>query len=273
MNRTIPALLLLSTCFATARAGDLPDADDVADVEALDVLLDDDPLRRYVLIGLDPEEKPPKDGYRLLLILPGGTGAIDFHPFCKRIAKHALDDDWLAVQVVAPVWAESQAEKLVWPTEKNPWKGMKFSTEELVYEVVEDVRRRAKIDPRYVFSMTWSSSGPAGYAMSLQKESPITGTFVAMSVFKPDQLPSLSAAKKHPYFLLHSPTDFIPIRMAHEAEKKLGRKKAVVKLVEYEGGHGWHGNVFGNMRTGVEFLEQNAAKPKKRKKTRTKANR
>ncbi len=260
----IAALLLLAAAPCLA-APDLPGADDVADVPAVDVRLDDDANRRYALIGHDPERKPPKDGYRLLLILPGGSGSIDFHAFCKRIAKHALDDDWLAVQVVAPVWSSEQSETHVWPTREHEWKGMEFATEDLVFAIVEDVERRARIDPRYVFTLTWSSSGPAGYAMSLAKDSPITGTFVAMSVFKPDQLPSLSRAKKHPYFLLHSPDDFIPIRMAREAEEALGRKKGIVELVEYEGGHGWQGDVYGHMKRGIAFLEKNAAKPPKRK--------
>ena len=38
-----------------------------------------------------------------------------------------------------------------------------------------------------------------------------------MSVFKPDQLPPLANAEGRAYFILHSPDDFIPIRMTHEA--------------------------------------------------------
>lgn len=268
MNPTIAALLLLSTVVAPEETDVLPTADDVADVPALDVRLDDDPQKRYALIGLDPEKKPPTDGYRLLVILPGGSGSVDFHPFCKRIAKHVLSDDWLAVQVVAPVWTDEQAESHVWPTREHPWKGMEFSTEDLVFEAIEDVRSRTKIDRRYIFTQTWSSSGPAGYAMSLAKDSPITGTFVAMSVFKPDQLPPLDGAKKHPYFLLHSADDFIPIAMAERAEKDLGKKRGVVELLQVEGGHGWHGDVFGNMRTAVKYLEENAAPPRKVRKRR-----
>ena len=251
-----------------AKGGGLPAADDVADVPAVDIRIDDDAKKRYALIGLDErEKKPPKKGYKLLLILPGGSGAIDFHAFCKRIKKHVLDDEWLAVQVVAPVWSETQAETHVWPTREHEWKGMEFATEDFVFEIVKDVEERTKIDRAAIMTLTWSSSGPAGYAMSLAKDSPINGTFVAMSVFKPELLPDLDAAKRHPYYILHSPEDFIPIAMARKAEKDLDRKKGRVKLVEYEGGHGWQGDVYGKMRAGIRYLdEERSIKPRKRKK-------
>lgn len=263
MKTSFPlAMLLLLAPAAPAREDALPSADDVADVEALDVRIDDHEKKRYVLIGWDAERKPPKDGYRLLVVLPGGTGAIDFHPFCKRIAKHVLDERWLLLQIVAPVWAAEQAETLVWPTREQPWEGMEFATEDLVFAAIEDVKKRTDVDRRHVFTMTWSSSGPAGYAMSLAKDSPVTGTFVAMSVFKPENLPSLDRAKKHPYFLLHSEDDFIPIAMARRAETELAKKKAKVKFLEVQGGHGWHGDVYGNMKAAVRFLEENAAIPR-----------
>jgi predicted esterase len=95
--------------------------------------------------------------------------------------------------------------------------------------------------------------------VSLADKTPVTGSLVAMSVFKPDQLPPLSAAKGKPYYLLHSPTDFIPIKMAEKACDQLKAKGAVTKLAQYEGGHGWHGDVFGMIRRGVEWLEENTS--------------
>ncbi len=246
---------------ALEEAGELPAADDVADVPAEDVRLGQQ--KRYVLIGHDADATAPKDGYRLLLVMPGGGGNIAFHPFVKRIHKNVLDDGWLTVQLVAPFWSEEQAETHVWPTKKNPYAGMEFACEQFVLDVIADVKRKVEIDPRYVFTLTWSSSGTLGYALSVTKDTPITGTFVAMSVFKPETLPSLKPAKKHPYFILHSPDDWIPIEMAETAAKTLAKHKAIVELERYDGGHGWHGNVFGNMKAGIRFLEKNAPSKKR----------
>ena len=46
--------------------------------------------------------------------------------------------------------------------------------------------------------------------------------------------------------------------MAVSARDELREHGAVVKFTEYSGGHGWRGNVFGNIRKGVEWLEANA---------------
>lgn len=256
--RPLAITLLLALATPDAAPAELPDAADVADVPALDVQLDGDARRRYVLIGHDAERQTPKRGYRLLVVLPGGPGSIDFLPFVKRIRKQALTDDWVVAQVVAPVWSPEQAETLVWPTRKDPWQGMAFSSEEFVLDAIADVRKRVKVDRAAIFTLTWSSSGPVGYTLSLLDDTPVTGTFVAMSVFKPNQLPPLSRAARHPYFLLHSPDDFIPIAEAREAETALGKQKAKVKLVEYPGGHGWQGDVFGTMRAGIRYLEDEA---------------
>ena len=86
-----------------------------------------------------------------------------------------------------------------------------------------------------------------------------------MSVFKPDTLPSLKAAKGQAYYLLHSPQDFIPMRMPEDAKEKLSKKGAEVELATYAGGHGWKGDVYGNLRRGFEWLEENHAKPPKKK--------
>ena len=118
---------------------------------------------------------------------------------------------------------------------------MRFSTEDLVEDVIRDVERRYKLDARFILTLTWSSSGPAAYAISLDPESRVTGSLVAMSVFKPAELPPLDHAAGHAYFVLHSPQDSIPIRMAKEACDALGKNGAAVELVTYDGGHGWRG--------------------------------
>jgi predicted esterase len=233
--------------------------DDVADIVSQDLLAGKDKHKRYFLIEPPRGVKAPKKGYGLLVVLPGGDGSSDFHPFIKRIFKHAVPKGYVLAQPVAVKWTEKQG--IVWPTEKNRVKGMKFSTEEFVDAVIKDVGGKYKVDPERVFTLTWSSSGPAAYAASLRSKR-ITGSFIAMSVFKPNFLPALEKAKGHGYFLYHSPDDRVcPFRMAEEAARELKKSGAKVKLATYKGGHGWRGNLYDQIREGVEWLEKNHATP------------
>src|SRR5262249_24557697 len=71
---------------------------DVADIPAQALQAAGDANKRYFLIGPRKNAKPPAQGYGLLVILPGGDGSADFHPFVKRIYKYALPDRYLAAQ-------------------------------------------------------------------------------------------------------------------------------------------------------------------------------
>jgi predicted esterase len=160
---------------------------------------------------------------------------------------------------VAIKWSEKQ--QIVWPTAKLHEEGMKFSTEEFIDAVIKDVDSKHKLDPARIFTLSWSSSGPAAYAISLTSKK-VTGSFIAMSVFKPALLPSLDKAKGHGYFLFHSPDDRVcPYRMAEQAVKDLEKNGATAKLETYEGGHGWRGGLYDHMREGIEWLEKNHSKP------------
>ena len=80
-----------------------------------------------------------------------------------------------------------------------------------------------------------------------------------MSVFNPRFLPPLKGAKGHAYYLYHSPDDRVcPYRMAGQAKTRLAENGARVRLEDYEGGHGWRGNVFDDIHRGVEWLEKHA---------------
>lgn len=219
-----------------------------------------DPNKPYFLIGPRVRSRRPARGYRLLIVLPGGNGGKEFHPFVRRICERSLSPEYLAVQPIARRWDARQAKRLVWPTEMQPWPGMKFSTEAYVEAVVRDVARRHRIDGRFVFALGWSSGGPPCYALSLRRKRCVTGTFVAMSVFHPRALPPLARARGHAYYLLHSPQDFIPIAQARLAEAELRKHGAVTRLATYAGGHGWRGDVFGTIRAGIAWLERAAAK-------------
>jgi predicted esterase len=232
---------------------------DVADIPSQELQAADDASKRYLLIGPKKDVKQPAEGYGLLVIMPGGNGSADFHPFVKRIYKNALSDRYLAAQPIAVQWARNQ--EIVWPTKTNPVAKMKFGTEEFVDAVIEDVAKRHNVDRTRVFSLSWSSSGPAAYAASLQKKRSVVGSFIAMSVFNPKFLPALTEAKGQAYYLYHSQQDRVcPFRMAEQAKNNLSENGAKVHLETYEGGHGWRGSVFRDIRNGVEWLEKNREK-------------
>ena len=87
------------------------------------------------------------------------------------------------------------------------------------------------------------------------------GSFIAMSVFNPKFLRPLKDAEGHAYYLYHSQKDRnCPFRMAEQAKNSLAKHGAKVRLETYEGGHGWRGAVFHDIRNGIEWLEQNQEK-------------
>lgn len=228
--------------------------DDVADVPSQDLNIGDDQNKRYFLIGPADGATQPESGFGLVVVLPGGSGDAEFHPFVKRIFKHAIPDGFLVAQPVAVTWNKRQ--QIVWPTSKNRERGMKFTTEQFIDGVIDDVGERHQLDPERIFTLSWSSSGPAAYAASL-KSSKVKGSFIAMSVFNSRYLPSLEKAKGHRYFIYHSPQDQVcPFWMARKAAAELPKRGAEVEFVEYAGGHGWRGNVFENIRTGIDWLAE-----------------
>ena len=230
------------------------EADDVADVPVRDLRIADDADQRYFLIGPTTGQAAPKSGYRLLIVLPGGDGSAGFHPFVKRIFKSALPDGYLVAQAVAPQWSDD-TNRIVWPTRKTRDATMKFPTEEFIEAIVADVKKHHQVDARYVFALGWSSGGPPVYATAMQETTSLTGAFVAMSVFHPTALPLPDNARGRAFYLLHSPQDFIKMSFPENARDTLKQAGAAVELKIYEGGHGWHGDVFGNIRAGIRWLE------------------
>jgi predicted esterase len=225
--------------------------EDVKDVPNLDLRAGNDPMKRYFLIG-----KPIEGANKLLVVLPGGDGSAENNLFVRRVWKNALPPGYLIAELVAPKWSDGQMDSITWPTRKVRWAGMKFATEDFVEAVVKDASTKAKIDPAKVFTLSWSSGGPAAYATSLAN-GPVKGSLIAMSVYYPQQLPPTINAGGHAYYLLHSPDDFIPMKLPEQAKKELTAAGAKVTLATYRGGHGWTEDPFGNIRKGVEWLEAN----------------
>ncbi|MEZ6242119.1 MAG: hypothetical protein R3B57_03670 [Phycisphaerales bacterium] len=230
-----------------------PDAADAPKGESITIAAD--ARKQYVLYT--PPSEAPRNGYKLLIVLPGGDGSAEFSPFVGRVAANALPDAYIVAQAIAPVWSDAD-DRIVWPTEKLPDENMAFSTERFVLDIIDDVKERHEIDPRNIYILGWSSGGPASYATTLTAGSPIRGALVAMSVFKPEMLPPLNAAAGKAFYILHSPQDFIPMRFPEDARDRLARAGAKTKLEPYEGGHGWHADPFALIRAGVEWLEKNA---------------
>ena len=254
-------LFLLIACFcASGITAEAPA--DTAEMKVQELHAGGDKQKHYFVIQHSADA--PAEGWRLLFVLPGGSGDAQFHPFVTRIAKHAVPNNYLVVQLAAPVWTPEQAQNLVWPLDRKLAREIKFSTPEFFQAVRKEVSAKYKVDSRYLFTLTWSSSGPVGYALSLDPKSGVTGTFVAMSVFQPRNLPSLTAAKGHRYFIYHSAQDFIPITQAETARDSLQQAGAKVQFQTYQGGHGWHGNIFGDIRSGIQWLEQEAGRASQR---------
>ncbi len=251
-SRIITGKIFLSLLFCFS--GVVFAQEDVADISSEKLPAGGDKNKSYFLIGASAEKPVPDDGFGLVIVMPGGDGSADFNPFVRRIYKFALPKTYLVAQPVAVKWTPKQ--QIVWPTKKNKVPGQQFSTEEFVEAVVKDVRKKYKLNDKHIFTLSWSSSGPAAYAISLQERKSVTASFIAMSVFRPDWLPPLKNADSHDYFLYHSPDDEVcPFRMAQRAKNILEQNGAKTKLVTYEGGHGWRGNIYGNIRSGIEWLE------------------
>lgn len=234
------------------------ESDDVADVSSLELRAGGDAKKHYFLIG-SAAGKPPAEGYALLLVLPGGDASAEFNPFVRRIFKHALSERWLVAQLVAPAWNEKQFERLVWPTAKDRYPAAQFTTEQFIEAVAADVRKKTRVDPKRIFVLGWSSGGPPCYSAALAPKTSVAGALVAMSIFKPNELPPLKNARGRAFYLLQSPDDRVtPFRFAESAEKALGDAGGKVQLESYPGGHGWQGDVFGMIRAGTEWLDTQA---------------
>ena len=212
-----------------------------------------EPKQQYFLIHR-VGKKSPEAGNKLLIVLPGGSGSADFNPFVTNIAKNAIGVDYVVAQLVSVKWTPDQG--IIWPVKSSRVRGKKFSTEEYIEAVISDIKKTRKIDHEHIYTLSWSSGGPAAYQASLSLDE-IKGSFVAMSVFQPDFLKGLKKAKGHRYYIYHSPDDPVcPYQMAENAKEILMKNKAIVEFESYKGGHGWHGDIFGSLRKGFEWLEQ-----------------
>lgn len=212
-----------------------------------------DERKRWVLHA-PHDEAPPAEGYGLLVVLPGGDGSIEFTPFIRDTIRTAAGDDYVVIQMIAPP-IEEDRNAVVWPRERLPDDRVDFTMEPIVHAAVEVAMREYAIDAGRVWAMGWSSGGPPAYQVTLMPDSPFAGAFVIMSVFKPQLLSPLEGAAGKAYYILHSPQDFIRMDFPRAAQKQLREAGGRTKLQEYEGGHGWHGNIGAFIERAIEWLE------------------
>lgn len=254
MLRTVSvflAFIALSVVFAGVTGTATVDSD----VPTQDLRVQGQGEMRYFLIGVEQGAKVPDSGYSLLIVMPGGDGGPDFLSFVKSIWKNALPEGYLVAQLVAVKWSPGQ--EIIWPAAKDDVPGARFATEEFVEAVIKDIGARHKLNADRVFTLSWSSSGRTAYAVALQEKTAVRGSFVAMSVWHPQIVPSLANAKGRPFYIYHSPNDkTCPIFLARKASSELRSHGRIVQLVEYGGGHGWtSGRPFDDIRAGVDWLE------------------
>jgi predicted esterase len=231
----------------------IPDAPDVSSVKSQAHFAGGNRNMLYVTGG--PTGPAPDGGYKVLLVLPGGDGSIDFHTFIKRIQINALGDSYIVAHLVAPKYAGSK--DVVWPIKASQSSYQSpVITEDFVEAVVADVKKNHKVDAKKVYALGWSSSGPALYSYISNKPRSVTGVFVAMSVYHAQDMGPLENVKGFPVYILHSPDDKVcPLMLAQKARTELSNAGANVGWGTYSGGHGWTDDPYGRIRAGMAFLE------------------
>jgi poly(3-hydroxybutyrate) depolymerase len=233
----------------------IPEPEEIASMPTEARSAGEDPDRRYFLHGPAVGGPAPKKGRPLLVVLPGGPGTAEFRTFVKLIGKNSGGDEWLVAQLIAKKWTEKQ--EVIWPTERTRVTGQKFSTEEFIDSVIAEVTRLREVDPKRIVVLAWSSGGPAAYSHALRPNTaiPVDRYFISQSVFHTESLPPLAGAKGKRFYLHHSRTDAMcEFADAEEARDRLRPAGAAVELVEYEGGHGWYGDMYDQIRKGIGWL-------------------
>ncbi|MCZ6837514.1 MAG: hypothetical protein O7G85_17190, partial [Planctomycetota bacterium] len=216
--------------------------------------IDSDPLKKWILHP-PLDVSLPEAGAGLLVVLPGGDGSIDFAPFVQDTIRSAAGPDFVILQMIAPPITPMFKNAMVWPLAHLPDARIPFTMEPVILAAVNVARIEHRIDPNRIWVMGWSSGGPAAYELVLMPDSPFSGALVAMSIFMPNLLSPLNGAKDKSFYVLHSPQDFIAMRFPEAASSQLHEAGARTTLVEYEGGHGWHGDVATKIRAAITWLE------------------
>ena len=199
--------------------------------------IDGNPKKRFLVLGAETALDAPRE---LVVVMPGGNGQLDdFAPWVTQLATPLLDRYVFAV-LSAPVWSPKQAREWVWVTEavQKQYKA-EFSVESFAREVVVALRNDPKLKLSKAFLFAWSSGGPAAYATLIADEPTFAGAYVLASVFRAKGLKPQHAAGKRVWLEQGRADNVTPLRFAQEAERWLNASGAAVKLIEFDGGHGF----------------------------------
>ncbi len=216
--------------------------------------IDGDAKKRWVFhppIG----KTQPENGWGLLIVMPGGDGAIGFAPFVGGTIRAEAGEDYAVVQLVAPPIEGDGRNSIVWPRLGSKDARVDFTMEPIWRGAIAAVKKERVIDPSRVWVMGWSSGGPPSYLAAVEDDSEVRGAFVVMSVFREDEYPTIANAKGKSFYLLHSAQDFIKMSHPEQAKASLEAAGARVKLQTYEGGHGWQGDSMKRIGEAVKWLE------------------
>ena len=199
-----------------------------------------DAMKRYFLMRHRAEPTAEPKEFGLLLILPGGSGGEEFLPFCANVlTKLAVPKDFVVAELVAPVWDKHEALGLVWPGRVIRSAKAKFTTEDFIDAVIDDVSAQVHVRKGRVFTLGWSSSGHVLYSSAFENPK-IGGSFIAMSRFFPVLGASVEKARGKRFYFWHSPDDLIcPFAEAESAAALLTEHGASTVVRSYKGGHGW----------------------------------
>lgn len=226
-------------------------------ITATSHVINSDNRKTYVQFGPKPGAEKPDGGWKVLLILAGRRGTESETNHCKYICEHAVPDDYIAIQLIAPVWSDDP-NRVIWPTKKLNPQNAKFTTEDFVVEAVNDLKSRLDINENRVFALGWDTGGPAVFANSVFEANPIKGHIIASSLFKPDQWTNPPNAKKQAYYILHAKKNWIDIEThGQHAVATLSKLGAKTKLFT-DPSHGWGGQENKNITSALNWLETNA---------------
>jgi predicted esterase len=107
-----------------------------------------------------------------------------------------------------------------------------------------------------VFVLGWGSGAPAALSCTLGGSPSVRGGFIHSSVYNFSALPDPALARgKRLYLLQPTRAAVLPKSQAEAAKQRLTPHAAALQLTYYDGGYGWHGDVYGQLRRGIIFLE------------------
>jgi predicted esterase len=176
----------------------------------------------------------------LLVVLPPDGNGAEAALFWQEVLQKSLKNRYIIAVASAPKWSATQSKIWVTSEEIKEVKEAKFSTERFAAEIVQDVTANHAVDAGRIFLHGAAESGTAVYAASLEESTPFRGFYVLSAGFKSAGLPPMARAKNRRYLIEHSRDDkAAPYIMAAAAQKVLSEHGAAVKLLPYQGTHGY----------------------------------